>query len=168
MTLLRDESGSYTASDDPGEPTTKAPRLSVTDEEGAILAVLAMNRSVLEIGTGLGVSTTYLARHAVSVTTFDPDAWVQKEIYPKVEKNERVRGTDRLPQHGWWDMVFIDGDHAVEQVRRDLLYAFGRLGNGGLIVAHDANAKNVKAAVDEWANPIYLTTTHGLAIIVKE
>ena len=64
MKLVPQENGSYTHPADPGEPTTGTPRLSVTELEADILAALVAGRDVLEIGTGLGVSTRAMAATA--------------------------------------------------------------------------------------------------------
>ena len=109
MTLELDSNGSYRHLDDPGEPTTGDPRLSVTDEEAAILSVLAHGRTVVEFGTGLGVSTRALAQTAQLVCTVDVDEWVQDTIWPDLPVNV-VCHVDRSELPTQADMVFIAGD----------------------------------------------------------
>lgn len=36
-----------------------------------------------------------------------------------------------------WDIIFIDGDHEREQVKRDIVNSLSRLNDGGTIVCHD-------------------------------
>ena len=44
---------------------------------------------------------------------------------------------DKNYQHLKWDIIFIDGDHNKEQVKRDILNSLSRLNTGGTIVCHD-------------------------------
>lgn len=161
MNLIAAEGGSYRHGSDPGEPTTGKPRLSVTDDEAAILSVWARNETVLEIGTGLGVSTRMLAKYAAHVTTVDIDPWVQETIWPTLPDN--VTGapstTDLLV--GVFGMAFIDGDHSTAATRADIDTATRLVGPGGLIVVHDVNYGNVRKALteDDWQ---FLNTHHGL------
>jgi hypothetical protein len=79
--LDRHKGGYYSHPEDPGEAYYggSPKRLSVTDEEAEILAKLATGMTVLELGTGLGVSTKALASTAKSVITVDPDPWVRED-----------------------------------------------------------------------------------------
>lgn len=158
MNLIPHSTGSYVHGDDPGEPTTGEPRLSITEVEGEMLAVLAAGRSVLEFGTGLGVSTRALARTARKVYTVDIDEWVQETIWPTLPDNvSTCDDRDRLPIV---DMVFIDGDHTEEGTAADVAAAM-RLASE-LIIMHDTSAPTVRAACDdEW---LFIGTTHGLGV----
>src|SRR3954471_13056030 len=84
MTMVRSKRGDFTRKDDPGEPRIKKPRVSVTEDEARILSAFALGRVVLEIGTGLGVSTRALASTAKCVWTSDIDEWVQRTIWPEL------------------------------------------------------------------------------------
>ena len=153
--MILTESGSYRHPDDPGEPSTGDPRLSVTDLEAAILMVLVDGLMVLEIGTGLGVSTRALAASAAVVHTVDVDPWVQATIWPGLPDNvichESVATVPAV------DAAFIDGDHSEDATRRDLESTDARL-----VIVHDANSPTVKAALgDGWR---IIPTTHGLAV----
>lgn len=158
MNLIPHSTGSYVHGDDPGEPTTGVPRLSITEVEGEMLAVLAAGRSVLEFGTGLGVSTRALARTARKVYTVDIDEWVQETIWPTLPDNvSTCDDRDRLPIV---DMVFIDGDHTEEGTAVDVAAAM-RLASE-VIVMHDTSAPTVRSACDdEW---LFIGTTHGLGV----
>ncbi|MGA1074153.1 MAG: class I SAM-dependent methyltransferase [Ilumatobacteraceae bacterium] len=158
MNLIPHSTGSYVHGDDPGEPTTGEPRLSITEVEGEMLAVLAAGRSVLEFGTGLGVSTRALARTARKVYTVDIDEWVQETIWPTLPDNvSTCDDRDRLPIV---DMVFIDGDHTEEGTAADVAAAM-RLASE-VIVMHDTSAPTVRSACDdEW---LFIGTTHGLGV----
>ncbi len=47
------------------------------------------------------------------------------------------------------DMIFIDGDHKYESIKRDLVTSQKRLRPGGLLCGHDFNWPGVKKAVEE-------------------
>ena len=160
MTLEVDSNGSYRHLDDPGEPTTGDPRLSVTDEEAAILSVLAHGRTVVEFGTGLGVSTRALAQTAQLVCTVDVDEWVQDTIWPDLPVNV-VCHVDRSELPTQADMVFIDGDHTLEGTQadvRDAMYLATQL-----VVMHDIGSDVVRSCCGpDW---LFIPTTHGLGVL---
>ncbi len=74
-------------------------------------------------------------------------------------------------ENNYYDIVYIDGDHSYEGVKRDLENAFTKVKNGGYIMGHDyemnmAKAHNiynfgVKRAVDEFCK------THRQHLIAK-
>ena len=157
--LIPYSQGGFVHVDDPGEPSSNVPRVSVTPGEAQILGVMATGLRVLEIGTGLGVSTAGMARTATSVTTVDVDPWVWATIWPTLPANVTTAKTT-AELCGPFDMVFIDGDHTPQAVRADLLEAT-RLAPGGLLVAHDVNYPNVSDQLGaEWETII---TEYGIA-----
>lgn len=160
MSLILDGSGSYRHPDDPGEPTTDRPRLSVTDLEASILAAFVWGLDVLEIGTGLGVSTRALASTARSVTTIDVDPWVHETIWPTLPAN--VKCVSELEPFLPFDAAFIDGDHSTEAVLRDVATAECHVIVSGFLLAHDTNYDSVIAGLgDGWH---FMRTTHGIGI----
>lgn len=169
--LILTESGAgYTRPDDPGEPTTGKPRVSITDNEANILSALAAGQWVAELGTGLGVSTRALAKYAEQVDTVDVDDWVAGNVWPELiaEHSNVVCWHDRDTIRSA-DLVFIDADHDAESVRDDIEWAKRLLRNGGgLIVCHDTRYAHVKrglemSSVDDW---LYIDTEHGLSVAV--
>lgn len=147
MTLAQAELG-YWHTNDPGEPTTGKPRLSVTDLEASILTALGAGRCVLEIGTGLGVSTRALATHALTVVTIDPDRWVHETIVPQLrETNSRIHAQNHRGLAERFDLAFIDGSHATNDVLEDIAFVSKHLRHHSLIVCHDARYENVRPAV---------------------
>ncbi len=50
------------------------------------IEALVRGLDVLEIGTGLGVSTEWMARTAHSVVTVDIDPWVWKHVFPYLSR----------------------------------------------------------------------------------
>lgn len=163
--LLRQENGSYISPDDKGEPFQNFPRVSITDEEGLILQGFALGKDVLEIGTGLGVSTRYLAATAKRVVTVDIDPWVKEHIV--LPSNvEMVIEPPLIDTELRFDMVFVDGSHIIENVIRDVHRAMHHVKPDGMIVMHDANYDNVQRGFEfikrEWE---IIKTTHGLAVL---
>jgi predicted O-methyltransferase YrrM len=165
VTLL--SNGSTVRDDDPGEPSTGKPRVSVTEDEARILARLATGAIVLELGTGLGVSTRAMACTAEWLTTVDPDPWVHDHIWPMLDD---VACEEQAPAVGQgnqltFNMVFIDADHTSEAVEQDVHYARSAVESPGLIVCHDANYDNVKTGLARAGGTwVTINTTHGLAL----
>lgn len=157
--------GSYTHPDDPGEPATKSPRISVTDDEAELLAYFADGKTVLEIGTGLGVSTRALARHATMVDTLDTDPWVRQHVWPILLELPVNFLVERHDPMGIYEMVFIDGEHKTVDTREDIAYACTACARG-MIVVHDTNMDTVKDALVgyDWH---HIPTYHGMGIIYR-
>lgn len=169
--ITQHESGSYFDTEDPGEPgyAGKVPRLSVTDEECAFLTHLAYARNVLEIGTGLAVSTKALAHGADHVVTVDPDPWVREHVWPRLA-GWNVRWLESLAElktrnHCFASLAFIDGNHKFDSVVADLRSVLPFLADGALIVLHDIKASSVElAARSVFSKVRIIDTTHGLGL----
>jgi predicted O-methyltransferase YrrM len=124
-------------------------RASVSREEGLILADLAMGKTVLEVGTGLGVSTRCLSYGADFVVSVDPDEWVIANI--ELDMNTVIVPAIPLPSEGVrFDLAFIDGEHDGESVRRDIRECLKVVKPGGLIAFHDVSQAQVREVVDEF------------------
>lgn len=162
MELERHHTGSYRHPDDPGEPIVGLSRLSVTDMEAAILAAFVAGRVVLEIGTGLGVSTRALASTAAHVVTVDPDLWVQQNVWPDLPAN--VTATDTAPDDTLFSAVFIDGCHTTPSVREDMALALTAAAPGAVILAHDIGSYTVwdGLGAGAWQR---IPTEHGLGVL---
>ena len=146
--LVQTADGTWFDPRDPGEETNEGrKRISVTDRECLILAELARHKTVLEIGTGLGISTRAMASTAKQVTTVDPDPWVHKNIWPVLPNNVGCF-SELTDSASGFNLVFIDGEHTTEACRRDLETARSRMSLGGVVVVHDYFAREVAAAVD--------------------
>src|SRR3972149_290579 len=164
LQLERLNSGSYTSARDPGEPGYNKRRVSITGQEGAILAALADGKIVLEIGTGLGVSTHHLASTAREVITCDVDAWVHEHVWPLLRGLSNVRCVDEVPRVHV-DMAFIDGCHWPVAILNDMVRTRSVIQAGGVVVLHDVNHTAVRDTIakDMCIERTY-TTTHGLGV----
>ena len=141
--------GNFECPDDPGEISypSKPKRRSVTPEEADILAELATGKHVLEIGTGLAVSTQAMAKRAVEVVTIDIDPWVEDPDLPRVTF---LRDRPPIYTGQLFNMAFIDGSHRKSEVLKDIDYCLGIR----LIAIHDTYLDEVQEAIDE--SPIKL------------
>ena len=159
----------YQCQADPGEPGTNAPRLSINDVEGRLLFALVRGLDVLEIGTGLGVSTEWMARTANLVVTIDIDPWVQKHVYPYLsEKIIPLVDTSSLSGSDF-DACFIDGLHTFEQCKADIITARKHVKRGGLIIFHDFYIEPVRAAIlDSGLRYVHIQTKAGMVVAWNE
>lgn len=148
--LIRTANGAYAHPDDPGEPGygEKRIRWSVTPRESEILRALAFGRRVLEIGTGLGISTKRIAERAEIVFTVDVDPWVAQTIAPGLPANVFFcLGSESVPRDANPSMVFIDGLHEKDAVCADIRFALRQIERPGLIVLHDGRMPHVQAGI---------------------
>lgn len=149
--LERTQIGNYLCPDDPGEATSGPgdKRRSVTDEEAGLLAQAARGKAVIEVGTGLGVSTKAMASTASSVLTIDPDEWVRKEVVPDLPSNVGHLSTLEMvgtPMKGAFGMAFIDGDHM--RCAKDIRTVWPWLCVGARVYMHDFNLPSVFTNMD--------------------
>lgn len=167
--LQRVTDGGFRSPSDPGERgySEPRPRVSVSEREARLLEILAAFGVVLEIGTGLGVSTRALAASAALVVTVDTDSWVRDVIRPTLppEVVFCAHPID-VPNHRF-DLIFIDGNHAPGNVVADVRFALTKIRPGGLILAHDFNAEHVAAAartvIPKWS---LIRTEYGIGVAV--
>lgn len=167
--LSRTAEGSYTHPQDPGEAAyaSAVPRMSVTDEEAAHLAEMARGKRVLEIGTGLGVSTRALASTAALVVTVDNDPWVHEAIWPDLAAVPHVALCGQVPDgEEPFGLIFIDGDHRKESVARDIGIAKALCAVDGTVVFHDVKYSTVESAIlAACRNMRVIDTVHGLGVV---
>jgi ubiquinone/menaquinone biosynthesis C-methylase UbiE len=154
----------YTCPDDPGEPGLGLQRWSISDAEARIVAELLRGYFVLEIGTGLGVSTNKIAEKARWVYTVDIDPWVEKAIAPTLKENVTFfNSTTNVPCDV--DGVFIDGLHTYNQCMEDITNSKRIVKKGGIFVFHDTKMPAIRSALIssglEW---YFIDTPAGLAI----
>lgn len=161
--------GSFVHPRDPGEFAygTATPRMSVSVEEAKILSWLARGCVVIEIGTGLAVSTRALAERAQIVSTVDNDPWVHSTIWPLLEHTPRVVTFTSIPEnHVRADLVFIDGDHRAPGVERDIASVKPFCRPDTLVVFHDVKYSNVGDVVRAASRVMRkIDTVHGLGLV---
>jgi predicted O-methyltransferase YrrM len=162
--------GAIYRSDDPGEPGVGAPRIAIDPWEGRLLSELAIGKRVIEIGTGLGISTAALARSAFEVVTVDVDPWVAAVIAPTLPPTVTFRSTCPNPgDYPPFDLAFIDGCHSADAVTADVKAVLPLLRHQALVVFHDwpAVAEAVEA-LGVKAAPVTTRYGLGLAFVHKE
>lgn len=125
----------------------------------------AAHKNIVEIGSYLGRSTRALCEHTSGMVWAVDDWRGPRDIALTLEQRRAIFGIflhnmagceDRLKivvaDHGNIeidvepDMVFIDGDHQYESVRRDIEFWWNRLVPGGLLCGHDINMPGVSKA----------------------
>ena len=137
MNLIQTRVGNFYCPEDPGEATAGGnQRRSVTIAEAEALKQWARGQRVIEIGTGLGVSTRAMAETAESVVSVDVDSWCHQFEFPP-----NVVLTDHVPV-GDFTFAFIDGDHHYEAVMKDIASV-----NAPLIALHDCDHPQVVQAL---------------------
>lgn len=126
----------------------------LTEAEGRKLAEMAEGKRVLEIGCYEGRSTICMAQTARHVDTVDPfdgrGTTDERDTLDCFRYNlEHYELTGMVKVHvgttedvapllkPGYDLVFIDGDHSHEAVRRDIKAAVSLLAPGGLLAFHD-------------------------------
>lgn len=157
--LLRSHINGYYVNDDPYQ------RLSVNDQEARLISDMVNKRFVLEIGTGLGVSTRALAEKATNVVTIDPDPWVTENIQPLLKDLKNVIFLEEIPTSGKFDAVFVDGNHDYENVKDDIEKAKKVCISGAVFIFHDSKYVGVRKAIEEsFGNFVDCRTAAGIGI----
>jgi len=141
-------------------------------DELAWLALQAeKHQRIVEVGSFLGRSTRALADNTPGwVMAFDDwmgpreiDMDGREHCYEVFRKNMHglvetfklfiLQGDHGdltiIPNYLYPDMVFIDGTHAYESVKRDILIWKDRIAPGGLLCGHDATLPEIRQALDE-------------------
>ena len=148
--------------------------LAETDE----LRRLATGADVLEIGSAYGFSTVVLGQVARSVVAVDPHQWlnsfgtllenlnaygITSRAVVQIRRSDSWTVLPELRAEGWkFDLVWIDGDHAVHAVAHDVGLARLLLRPGGTLACHDYDedtCPGVREALDAWKPPAKLIDT---------
>lgn len=151
----------------------------LTDAEGILLENLARENktgNIVEIGSWKGKSTIRLAKGTIAgkknmVFAIDPHtgspehkkalgedlntyqefeqnikkAGVENYVVPIVETSEEAAITFNAPV----GLVFVDGNHEYEYVKKDFDLWYPKLVSGGIIAFHDNNWPGPKKLIDE-------------------
>lgn len=106
-------------------------------------------RMYLEIGYGHGTNFNLIkCEHKVAV---DPEPAVPDHDGCIITTSDKFFKSNTLT----WDLIFIDGLHHADQVRKDIINASKHLSEGGIIVLHDMLPTNkemqeVPRTVKQW------------------
>ena len=164
--LIKSEMNGYYCNTDPGEPGWNRPRLSINDSEARFISEFARDRTVLEIGTGLGVSTRKMAEVAKYVYTVDIDPWVKDAIAPNLPDN--VYFFSSINDYGimpGFDMAFVDGCHDSAPCLEDINNVKRLVKVGGVILFHDYHMSSVsRACAMSKLNVVYVHTVAGVGV----
>lgn len=150
--------------DDPGSPVDGMVRIGISKAEQDFLRSISFGLHVLEIGTGIGISTLALREYAAHVDTIDTDPWVHETIFPEVKSATVTCHTGRhsIRRAARFDLAFIDGAHDTKSVISDIDFAEAHMGRG-MIVVHDAREDRVRAALPPDCDVV--PTLFGLGIL---
>jgi precorrin-6B methylase 2 len=139
-----------------------------------ILSFACTNREkFLEIGTYLGASSSAIALafpnaevHTMDLPNPETSAWNPLNRNKTGEAHRNLGLTDKIIQH-WkssaemtnlglnFDLIFIDGDHSPDAVKRDLDLAFKILNPNGAVVCHDYTDESNGTERPVWTVDIY-------------
>jgi len=140
------------------------------EAEATELRRLAVDANVIEIGSHHGRSTVVMAEVARLVVAVDHHQGdsacksgsilpfltnlgmyhVREKVIPMVADSMAACA---VLMNGYFDLAFIDGDHAVENVVRDVRAVRRLVRPGGVVAFHDATFKTVQQAIAECGLP---------------
>lgn len=140
-------------------------------------------KSYLEIGIGTG--RNFKAIECEVKRGIDPEIPHTVNVYKCTSDVffHDLFNTDHI--NGEFDLIFIDGLHHADQVRRDIINAWECLNDGGCLVLHDTNPDreeitHVPRDSKEWTGDVYkaihqidgppkftLKDDHGVTVIRK-
>ena len=168
MNLHKSPVNGYYCKNDPGEPNWNTPRLSVNDIEARIVSEFCRGLDVLEIGTGLGVSTREMAKRARKVHTVDIDLWVKNNIVPGLPENVVFwESIENIPKG--LGAAFVDGYHEYMQCLKDIEDVKRLVKPGGILLFHDYRMPAVFRAVSvSGLDAVVIETTAGLGLAWNE
>lgn len=131
------------------------------------------HEKIIDLGTYLGKSAIAMAMNTKGFVLCIDDWWGPRSLdWSEVERSKifgkfylncedlLLSGKMKYLTHNHTsaidldfqpDMVHIDGNHAYDNIRYDILQWSKKLAPGGLLCGHDANYKGVKKALDELA-----------------
>ena len=138
-------------------------------------------KNVLQIGLGHWASTHFILSLLVDhITTIEYDKEFINRYQPEMDKSfETVLQGDstivfkEIEQQ--FDVVFIDGNHSYEYVKKDLENYYPKVKDGGIIALHDANFEGerygtprvLRESPYNW-NFISHSKEVGIAYLIKE
>lgn len=125
-------------------------------------------KRMLEVGRARGGSTHVIAEsikhlEGTSFVSMDPNNWPEHSIASVLRKRlEDDHGVQFIDEYCPWalprakhlaggdfDLIFLDGDHSYEAVKRDLQGLLPFLVEGGYIIMHDSHFLPLRRAIAE-------------------
>ncbi len=166
---------SPSASIDLPESLTSDYRLSLASQmspdERLVLYTLVRSlrpKRMLEVGRARGGSTFIIAEaikhlEGAEFVSMDPNNWPEHSIPTILRHNlEESYGVHFIDEYCPWalpaakelagddfDVIFLDGDHSYDAVKRDLLGLLPFLVSGGYILMHDSHFHPLRRAINE-------------------
>lgn len=143
-------------------------QMSVTLEEAEFLYALVRAlkpRSVLELGTGLGLSGRFIAEALVAngdeghLLTIEPDDELAEQAISLLAGLPVIVSKPFSPRHDSADLVYID---SRESDRRDDIAIWLTNGCKGVVVVHDAERQYSQLAQGVFGYGVYLPTANGM------
>lgn len=132
---------------------------------------------VVIIGAGAGTSSIAMLEERLDITIFSVDSeFPTTNMYDPGEKQNlkradlwktgrviQVLGTSQLYGQHWpvpYDMIFIDGDHRYDFVKRDIELWIPKAKENAVLIFHDYADKKIKpkAGVKQAVDELLLTT----------
>lgn len=115
-------------------------------------------KTMVEIGVRYGGTSFYLLNSFPDLILYGIDTditqFYSQEIQEKYgDRLIAIQGSshtvnDLIPDNSI-DIIFIDGDHSYEAVKKDIALYLPKLKNGGLLTGHDIDYPGVNQAVNE-------------------
>ena len=170
MIDLKPAPNGYMSPQDPGEPGRNQPRWSVNDAEAKIIGELCKDCRVLEIGTGLGVSTRAILKQAKCVYTVDIDPFVIEKVFPELQNEFYGRVACFKELNREWESMplnafFLDGFHEYNQCKKDIAAARPWLTKGAIMIFHDLYIDGVyRGIIDSGLTPLHIQTVAGIGV----
>jgi predicted O-methyltransferase YrrM len=161
----------------PTSPFTGVPGWETIAEQEALLAAAALvpeGGTIVEIGAEFGMSASLFCKVArANVRIFSIDLFPGDLMYVHqanlqaarlAGRSKQIKGDSSQVGRAWQigavDLLFIDGDHSYEGVKRDIAAWIPHVKPGGTVIFHDAAPDTnkqphllhheVHRAIDEW------------------
>lgn len=99
-------------------------------------------------GDATGLESAAKGRDTIKGEFYHNVANVHANVVP-TECQHEFAGSALKHVAGEVDFAFLDGDHAYEHIRRDILTALDLMAPGGILAGHDINEPGVLKAVNE-------------------
>lgn len=152
---------------------------SMQPYQAAVLYYLAKDYNhcnILEVGTGVGYSTYFLANAAPQANIVSINPNIDELKIARFTLDEKVTLFSKTSREFWdmhkkgilddvdgntqtWDFIFIDADH--KDIKFDVQW-FNRLNDNGMIVFHDySNSESKSPCLPVWNELTTLTHSYG-------